>query len=121
MTNLGLKEAAEYLRNARERYESGEPTGFADCKTNCRNALFSVVKNMTGKENIKEGLHLLAEDGMIGEREEELIEAFENFLVKFKGFLSKKGPHPPLAAREDAELSLKITVLLSCEGLHRKN
>jgi hypothetical protein len=110
LDSLGLGEAIQYIQNARARFDTKTPTGYSDCKTNCRNAIVSAIKALTGKENIREGVKMLGKHGIIGEREEELIEAFADFLVKLHGVASKKGPHPPLATEEeDTQLVLNIT------------
>jgi len=110
LDRVGLGEAIQYLQNARSRFETKTPIGYSDCKTNCRNAILSAIKALTGKENVREGVKELGSQGILGEREEELIEAFANFFAKLHGVASKKGPHPPLATEEeDAELVLNIT------------
>ena len=107
---LGLKEAFRYLQNAQKRCDTKTSEGYSDCKTNCRNAIYSALSALTGTENLRKAVKILGKRGIIGEREEELIEAFENLLVKFKDVLSKRGPHPPMATEEeDAELALNIT------------
>jgi len=110
LNNLGLSEALRYLQNARARFETKTPEGYADCKTNCRNVLVSAIKALTGQENVREGIKILGKQGLLGEREEELIRAFGEFLAKLYSVASKKGPHPPLTIEEeDAELVLSLT------------
>ena len=110
LNNLGLTEAMRYLHNARARFDTKTPEGYSDCKANCRNALVSAIKALTGKENIREGVKELAKQDILGEREEELVDAFANLLTALYGVASKKGAHPPLATEEDdAELVLNLT------------
>jgi hypothetical protein len=110
LADLGLSEALTYLQNARARFETRTPEGYADCKSNCRNSLVSCIKALTGQENIREGVKILGNRGVIGEREEELVEAFGELLSKLYAVASKKGAHPPLAREEeDAELVLDLT------------
>lgn len=113
LTNLGLSEAWTYLQNARARFETKTPAGYADCKSNCRNALVSCIKALTGQENVREGARILGKQGLMGEREEEVIKAFGELLAKLYSVASKKGPHPPLAMdEEDAELVLGLTTTI---------
>lgn len=110
---LGLKEAFKYLQNAQKRYDTKTPEGYSDCKTNCRSAIYSAMSALAGTQNIRKAVGILSRKGIIGAREKELVEAFENLLAKFKDVLSKKGPHPPMATEEeDAELALSITKAL---------
>lgn len=110
LAGIGLTEAMTYLRNARSRYDTKTPEGYADCKSNCRNALLSSIKALTGQENLREGARILGKNGTIGEREEELIEALGELLAKLHNLASKKGPHPPLSGdEEDALLVLSLT------------
>ena len=110
---LGLKEAFRYLQNAQKRNDTRTPEGYSDCKTNCRSAIYSALSALTGTQNIRKAVGILHSKGVIGAREKELVQAFENLLIKFKDLLSKKGPHPPMATEEeDAELALSITKAL---------
>ncbi|MDH5376454.1 MAG: hypothetical protein OEW95_11695 [Candidatus Bathyarchaeota archaeon] len=110
---LGLTEAFRYLQNARQRFHTRTPEGYSNCKTDCRNAILSALSSLSGSDDLRKGVRILGKKGVIGGREEELIIAFENLLVKMKGVLSKKGPHPPMATeKEDAELALGITQAL---------
>jgi len=109
---LGLKEAFRYLQNAQKRYDTKTPEGYSDCKTNCRSAIYSALSALTGTQNIRKAVGILHSKGIIGAREKELVQAFENLLVKFKDVLSKKGPHPPMATEEGAELALSVTKTL---------
>ena len=110
---LGLTEAFRYLQNAQQRFYTKTPEGYSNCKTDCRNAVISVLSSLSGTEDIRKAVKILGKKGIIGGREEELITAFENLLAKMKDVLSKKGPHPPMATEEeDAELALNITQAL---------
>ena len=110
---LGLTEAFRYLQNAQQRFYTRTPEGYSNCKTDCRNAIFSALSSLSGTDNVRKAVKMLGKKGIIGGREEELIIAFENLLAKMKDVLSKKGPHPPMAAEEeDAELALNITQAL---------
>jgi len=110
---LGLTEAFRYLQNAQQRFYTRTPEGYSNCKTDCRNAIFSALSSLSGSDDVRKAVKILGKKGVIGRREEELITAFENLLAKMKDVLSKKGPHPPMASEEeDAELALNITKAL---------
>lgn len=109
LNRLGLNEAFAYLQNAQSRFETRMPSGYSDCKANCRNALVSALRVLSGTENVRKAVKELAREGIIGEREKELIASFENLLVKLMGMLSKKGPHPPMPSEEEAEFALRMT------------
>ena len=110
---LGLTEAFRYLQNAQQRFHTRTPEGYSNCKTDCRNAILSALSSLSGTDDVRKAIGILGKKGIMGGREEELITAFENLLVKMKNVLSKKGPHPPMAAdEEDAELALNITQAL---------
>ena len=110
---LGLTEAFRYLQNAQQRFHTRTSAGYSNCKTDCRNAILSALSSLSGTDNVRKAVKVLGKKGIVGAREEELITAFENLLIKMKGVLSKKGPHPPMATEEeDAELSLDITKAL---------
>lgn len=110
---LGLGEAFRYLQNAQQRFYTRTPEGYSNCKTDCRNAIVSALSSLSGADNIRKAVKILGKKGVIGARDEELITAFENLLIKMKGVLSKKGPHPPMATEEeDAEFALNITKAL---------
>jgi hypothetical protein len=105
----GLGEAFGYLRNAQLRLSSGEPTGFADCKSNCRNALLSAIKAITGQENIREGIKIMRKQGYFGKREEEFFEALEDICSAVYQIQSKKGPHPPMPVQLESEFTFRLT------------
>jgi len=110
---LGLTEAFRYLQNAQQRFYTKTPEGYSNCKTDCRNAIFSALSSLSGTGDVRKAVKILGKKGIIGAREEELITAFENLLAKMKDVLSKKGPHPPMATEEeDAEFALNITQAL---------
>ena len=109
LQGLGLTDSLRYLQNARSRFETQTPEGYADCKSNCRNALVSCMQVLTGQEDLREGAKILGKQGIIGEREAELIQAFADLFGKLYGVASKKGPHPPFAEQGDAALVLGIT------------
>lgn len=110
---LGLNEAFRYLQNARQRFYTRTPEGYSNCKTDCRNAIFSALSSLSGTDDVRKAVKRLGKEEIIGGREEELIMAFGTLLAKMKDVLSKKGPHPPMAAdEEDAELALNITEAL---------
>jgi len=113
-TQLGLDEAFRYLQNARARFYTMTPEGFADCKANCRNALLSALQALSGRgvssaSDVKEAVRILREKGILGKREEKFITVFGEFIEEMYKLLSKKGPHPPMPRREDAELALSLT------------
>ena len=110
LDKLGLSESLRYLQNARNRFETKTAEGYSDCKANCRNALISALKTLTGKEDIREAVRELDKQGILGKREQEIIESFGELLVKLHGLASKRGSHPPMTMEEDdAELVLSIT------------
>lgn len=106
---LGITEAFTYLANARARFDAGGEPGFSDCKANCRNAIVSLMRGLTGTENIHEAVKKLNEKGLLGEREKEVIDAIESLVKKLHGLASKTGTHPPLATEEDAHFTLRLT------------
>lgn len=109
LSRLGLNESFAYLQSAQSRFDTKTPSGYSECKTGCRNALISALKALSGTENVRKAVRMLGKKDVIGEREEELIESFEDFLAKLVGVLSKKGPHPPMPTEEEAEFALRMT------------
>ena len=107
---LVFNEAYQYLENAKIRLDTKTATGYSDCKANCRNALMSALKTLTGKEEVREAAKELGNQGILGKREKEFTETFNKLLVVLHGLDSKKGSHPPMTQEEgDAELVLGIT------------
>ena len=105
-----FNEAYRYLKNAKRRFNTKTPEGYSNCKADCRNALMSALKIMTGKEKIREAATELSKQGILGKREEEFTETFEKLLVILHGLDSKKGSHPPMTRNEDdAAFALNIT------------
>ncbi len=105
-----FQESFDYLNNAKSRFNTKTPEGYSDCKTNCRCALVSALKALTGKEKVDEAVTELHKQKIIGEREGEFIKSFDNLLGILHGIDSKKGPHPPMTRTEyDAEFALNIT------------
>ena len=110
LDKLAFNESYQYLENAKTRFDTKTATGYSDCKANCRNALMSALKTLTGKEKVREAAKELGNQGILGKREEEFIESFVELLVKLHGLASKKGSHPPMTREaDDAELVLSIT------------
>jgi len=110
LDKLVFSEAYRYLKHAEDVLNTKTAEGYSDCKTNCRNALLSALKALTGEEKIREAVRELGKQGILGKREQEFIESFGDFLAKIYNLASKKGPHPPLTVEEDdAELVLGIT------------
>lgn len=113
LDKLAFSEASQYIQEAKARFDTKTAVGYSGCKTNCRNALMSALKTLTGKEEISEATKELGKQGILGKREEEFIEIFGKLLVKLHGLASKKGPHPPMTIEEDdAELVLDITTAI---------
>ncbi len=107
---LVFNEAYQYLENAKIRLDTKTATGYSDCKANCRNALMSALKTLTGKGEVSEAARELGRQGILGKREKEFTETFNKLLVILHGLDSKKGSHPPMERNEDdAELALNIT------------
>ncbi len=105
-----FNEALRYLKNAKRRFNTKTPEGYSNCKANCRNALMSALKTLTGKEEVSEAARELSRQGLLGKREQEFTETFSKLLVILHGLDSKKGSHPPMTRNEDdAELALSIT------------
>jgi len=103
-------EAHRYLKNAKRRIKEKTPEGYSNCKADCRNALMSALKTLTGEDTIKEAAKALHKQGILGEREEEFTKTFDNLLGILHGIDSKKGSHPPMTRNEnDAELALNLT------------
>ena len=111
-TKLGLDESFAYLQSAQSRFDTKTPSGYSEYKTDCRNALISALNALSGTENVREAVRTLGNKGILGRREEELIESFTNLLVRLIGVLSKKGPHPPMPSEEEAEFALRMTYAL---------
>lgn len=107
--DLGITEAITYLENARARFDEGGSTGYSDCKANCRNAILSLMKSLAGTDRIRGAVKKLHKEGLLGEREAEVVEAVENLLAKIHELASKKGAHPPLAEEDEALFTLKLT------------
>jgi hypothetical protein len=106
---LGITEALTYLENARIRYEAGGSTGFSDCKANCRNAIASLMRGLSGTDKVRDAVKKLHQQGLLGERETEVVEAIADLITKLYGLASKTGTHPPLATEDDAHFTLRIT------------
>ena len=110
LDELAFSESYQYLENAKARFDTKSAVGYSDCKTNCRLALISALKTLTGKEDVREAVNELGKQGILGKREQDFIESFGELLVKLHGLASKKGPHPPMTREEeDAKLVLSIT------------
>lgn len=107
--NLGIKEAATYLENARQRFNAGDPSGFSDSKSNCRNAITSLCKKLGGTDRVREAVRKMVKDGLLGEKEGDVVLAVENLVAHLHGLASKTGTHPPLADQNDALLTLRLT------------
>ena len=110
LDKLAFSESYRYLKNAEDRFNTKTAEGYSDCKANCRNALISALKTLTGKEDIRDAVKELGKRGLLGKREQEFIESFSELLAKLYGLASKRGSHPPMTIEEDdAELVLSIT------------
>jgi hypothetical protein len=107
---LAFTEAYKYLENARSRLGTKTHEGYSNCKADCRNALMSALKTLTGKDTITEATKELHRRGILGEREEEFTKTFDKLLGILHGIDSKKGSHPPMTRNaNDAELALNLT------------
>lgn len=106
---LGITESMEYLKNARARFEVGGGDGYSDCKSNCRNAITSLMIGLTGSDRIRDGIKKLEKEGLLGERESEVIQIIENLTAKIFELSSKTGSHPPMATENDAKFTLQLT------------
>lgn len=63
---LGIGEAQTYLDNAEARFRDGTPEGFGDCISNCRNALLSLLKSLTGTDRVNDAVKILRKKGFLG-------------------------------------------------------
>jgi hypothetical protein len=110
LDKFAFSEAYKYLENAKARLDTKTLGGYSNCKADCRNALMSALKTLTGKDTIREATKELHRQGILGEREEEFTKTFDNLLGILHGIDSKKGSHPPMERSEDdAKLALNIT------------
>jgi len=110
LDKLAFSESYQYIQEAKARFDTKTAVGYSGCKANCRNALMSALKTLTGKEKVREAATELSKQGILGKREEEFTETFEKLLVLLHGLNSKKGSHPPMTRNEDdAELALGLT------------
>jgi len=108
----GLLQAAEYLANARQRLNEGTPSAWGDCTANCRNALQSAVRQLTGEGQLSAGLKKLKEVCRFGEREIEHIQVLDKLLTNSRDLLSKTGAHPPLPDHPFAVFALDLTTAI---------
>jgi hypothetical protein len=106
---LGIQEAATFIQNARIRFDTMTPVGYNDCKTNCRSALLSLLTKLSGENEVRAGIRKLAHDGLLGDREKEVVEAVEEVVGTLAGLASKKGAHPPLTDENNALFTLRLT------------
>ncbi len=98
-----FKETASYLKTASHHFYQGTlDTKYSDCISNCRKAFESLIKSITQKTKISEGISDLKGMKLIGKTEVALLK-------KLSPQLSKKGAHPPLANKSEAEFSLQLT------------
>ena len=70
---LAFSESYQYLENAKARLDTKSAVGYSDCKANCRDALISALKTLTGKEDTREAARELGKQGILGKREKEFI------------------------------------------------
>lgn len=106
-------ESQKYLKNAEKHFKNKTPEGYSDCKSNCRNALMSALKELTGRDNVKQAAQELRTQGILGEREEDFTNKLNELLTILHGIDSKKGSHPPMTENEnDAKLALDLTTTM---------
>lgn len=106
---LGIDEALTYLNNARRRMEEGTPEAMADVKTNCRNALQSLVLRLAGTTELKKATQILVQRNIFSKHEAKFVEALSTLLDAFFDVASWPGGHPPLPTLEDATFVLRVT------------
>jgi len=110
LDKTAFNESFDYLKNAQARFDTKTAEGYSNCKADCRNALMSTIKTLTGMNTIKEAAKELQRQGILGEREGEFIVTFDKLLGILHGIDSKKGSHPPMTRSEDdADFALGIT------------
>ncbi|MCK4234158.1 hypothetical protein KAX75_06995 [candidate division WOR-3 bacterium] len=61
----GYKQTAKYFSNAKQLLKANKPESLSDSKNNCRKALTSLIKALTGKENAREAVKILFDQGII--------------------------------------------------------
>jgi len=109
LRKYGFKDSAEYFSRAKTLLQENEPIEFSDCKNNCRKSLAEFFDKATGTQDFRKAIRILVKKKIMGEREEELINAFDELLGALSGFLAKKGSHPPMPLKEEARLAVEIT------------
>jgi hypothetical protein len=112
LRSTGLAEAAEYLSNAKQRLVEGTPTAWGDCISNCRNALQSAIRQLTGEGQISAGIKKLRDVCDFGDRESDFVAALEKLLVASRDVLSKSGAHPPLPGYDFAIFAYDLTMVV---------
>ncbi|HLW59607.1 MAG TPA: hypothetical protein VKV57_06730 [bacterium] len=108
-SKLGITEAVTYLTNARRRFEEGTAEAMGDVKTNCRNAIESLIRTITGTTNFAKGKQALVKQGIFNQHEAAFVDALASLLEAFFNVTSRPGSHPPLPSREDASFVLQVT------------
>lgn len=109
LVEAGLVQAATYLNQAKERLSEGTPAARSECKANCRNALQSVIEQLTGVKGMTTGIPKLKDVLGWGVREKDYLKAFDKLLSESMQILSKAGPHPPMPDASAAIFSFEIT------------
>lgn len=84
-----------HLEEARRLLQGKSSLDWGNAKAQARKALESLAINITGKSILKGLGRELKSRGLLGDREDEWIEKFDNLLGATYGLGSKKGGHKP--------------------------
>jgi len=98
-----------HLEKANRLLEGNSNLDWGNAKAQARKALESLALGVTGKPSLKGLGQELKSRGLIGEREEEWIDRFDNLLGATYGLGSKKGGHKPDPTRSEARFFVDIT------------
>ena len=109
LRKYGFDDSAEYFSKAKKLLQEAEPIEFSDCKNNCRKALAAFFDKAAGTQDFRKATRILIKKSIIGKREEELLNAFDELSGALSGFLAKKGSHPPMPDKEEARLAVEVT------------
>lgn len=109
VSELGITDALTYLRNAGARFEEGTPQAMADVKTNCRNAIDSLVLKLAGTTDYTKAAKALTAKDIFAKHEGKFVLALVQLLDAFSDVASFPGAHPPFPTKEDASFVLQVT------------
>lgn len=99
-----------HLREASRLVESSSNTDWGNAKAQARKALESLALGVTGTSTTLKGLgRELESRGLLGKRETEWIDRFDNLLGSTYALGSKKGGHKPDPTHSEAVFYVRIT------------